>query len=314
MANYRVGDIIRLTRIASGLTQEQLSENICSVETMSRIENGKHGVKKDIYQKLMEKMNRNPERSYAICVDKDMQIIEERAAFEEAMTRHDFERADEYMTLLKEKAGESILTKNYVRRESAFLDFYQNRITSAELVEILEELAEETVPDYRRYMEEKIIFPFTEQEIILFKRLAVAYGRNDKNELALEICEMLLRSLRSEYMVEWKKHEIKILGNIVFFYQRLKKYEIACEIEKNLLEEAKECDNGVLVEEGIFDRAWDILREIKNGKRKKEEIEMCKKMMRKAYYLFLSRNDQVNMKIFSEYYATQFGESIGETL
>ena len=38
MANYRVGDIIRLTRIASGLTQEQLSENICSVETMSRIE------------------------------------------------------------------------------------------------------------------------------------------------------------------------------------------------------------------------------------------------------------------------------------
>lgn len=314
MANYRVGDIIRLTRIASGLTQEQLSENICSVETMSRIENGKHGVKKDIYQKLMEKMNRNPERSYAICVDKDMQIIEERAAFEEAMTRHDFERADEYMTLLKEKAGESILTKNYVRRESAFLDFYQNRITSAELVEILEELAEETVPDYRRYMEEKIIFPFTEQEIILFKRLAVAYGRNDKNELALEICEMLLRSLRSEYMVEWKKHEIKILGNIVFFYQRLKKYEIACEIEKNLLEEAKECDNGVLVEEGIFDRAWDILREKKNGKRKKEEIEMCKKMMRKAYYLSLSRNDQVNMKIFSEYYATQFGESIGETL
>lgn len=314
MANYRVGDIIRLTRIASGLTQEQLSENICSVETMSRIENGKHGVKKDIYQKLMEKMNRNPERSYAICVDKDMQIIEERAEFEEAMTRHDFERADEYMALLKEKAGESVLTKNYVRRESAFLDFYQNRITSAELVAILEELAEETVPDYRRYMEEKIIFPFTEQEIILFKRLAVAYGRNDKNELALEICKMLLRSLRSEYMVEWKKHEIKILGNIVFFYQRLKKYEIACEIEKNLLEEAKECDNGVLVEEGIFDRAWDILREIKNGKRKKEEIEMCKKMMRKAYYLSLSRNDQVNMKIFSEYYATQFGESIGETL
>lgn len=37
-------------------------------------------------------------------------------------------------------------------------------------------------------------------------------------------------------------------------------------------------------------------------------------MMRKAYYLSLSRNDQVNMKIFSEYYATQFGESIGETL
>lgn len=314
MANYRVGDIIRLTRIASGLTQEQLSENICSVETMSRIENGKHGVKKDIYQKLMEKMNRNPERSYAICVDKDMQIIEERAAFEEAMTRHDFERADEYMTLLKEKAGESILTKNYVRRESAFLDFYQNRITSAELVEILEELAEETVPDYRRYMEEKIIFPFTEQEIILFKRLAVAYGRNDKNELALEISEMLLRSLRSKYMIEWKKNELFVYGNMARYYQKIGQYEVAYNINDTLIYEAKKYDNGILVEESLFDKAWDILREIRNGKREKEEIEECKKLMRKAYYLSLSRNDQTNMKIFSDYYATQFGESIGVIL
>lgn len=314
MANYRVGDIIRLTRIASGLTQEQLSENICSVETMSRIENGKHGVKKDIYQKLMEKMNRNPERSYAICVDKDMQIIEERAAFEEAMTRHDFERADEYMTLLKEKAGESILTKNYVRRESAFLDFYQNRITSAELVEILEELAEETVPDYRRYMEEKIIFPFTEQEIILFKRLAVAYGRNDKNELALEISEMLLRSLRSKYMIEWKKNELSVYGNMARYYQKIGQYEVAYNINDTLIYEAKKYDNGILVEESLFDKAWDILREIRNGKREKEEIEECKKFMRKAYYLSLSRNDQTNMKIFSDYYATQFGESIGVIL
>lgn len=314
MANYRVGDIIRLTRIASGLTQEQLSENICSVETMSRIENGKHGVKKDIYQKLMEKMNRNPERSYAICVDKDMQIIEERAAFEEAMTRHDFERADEYMTLLKEKAGESILTKNYVRRESAFLDFYQNRITSAELVEILEELAEETVPDYRRYMEEKIIFPFTEQEIILFKRLAVAYGRNDKNELALEISEMLLRSLRSKYMIEWKKNELSVYGNMARYYQKIGQYEVAYNINDTLIYEAKKYDNGILVEESLFDKAWDILREIRNGKRGKEEIEECKKLMRKAYYLSLSRNDQTNMKIFSDYYATQFGESIGVIL
>lgn len=314
MANYRVGDIIRLTRIASGLTQEQLSENICSVETMSRIENGKHGVKKDIYQKLMEKMNRNPERSYAICVDKDMQIIEERAAFEEAMTRHDFERADEYMTLLKEKAGESILTKNYVRRESAFLDFYQNRITSAELVEILEELAEETVPDYRRYMEEKIIFPFTEQEIILFKRLAVAYGRNDKNELVLEISEMLLRSLRSKYMIEWKKNELSVYGNMARYYQKIGQYEVAYNINDTLIYEAKKYDNGILVEESLFDKAWDILREIRNGKREKEEIEECKKLMRKAYYLSLSRNDQTNMKIFSDYYATQFGESIGVIL
>lgn len=62
MANYRAGDVIRLTRQAVGMTQEMLCENICSVETLSRIENGKHKVKRDTYRRLMERMERIPEK------------------------------------------------------------------------------------------------------------------------------------------------------------------------------------------------------------------------------------------------------------
>lgn len=53
MAYYRAGEIIRLNRIALGMTQEELSEDICSVETLSRIENGHHKVKKETYKRLM---------------------------------------------------------------------------------------------------------------------------------------------------------------------------------------------------------------------------------------------------------------------
>ena len=49
MGNYNVGDMIRLSRIAKKMTQEELSEGVCSVETLSRIENGKHKVKSDTY-------------------------------------------------------------------------------------------------------------------------------------------------------------------------------------------------------------------------------------------------------------------------
>ena len=52
MANYRAGDVIRLTRQAVGMTQETLCENICSVETLSRIENGKHKVKRETGEEL----------------------------------------------------------------------------------------------------------------------------------------------------------------------------------------------------------------------------------------------------------------------
>ena len=101
MGNYNVGDMIRLSRIAKKMTQEELSEGVCSVETLSRIENGKHKVKSDTYRQLMEKMYQITEKNYAVCVSRDMELIEEREYFEDAMAKHDFEKADFYMEQMK---------------------------------------------------------------------------------------------------------------------------------------------------------------------------------------------------------------------
>ena len=49
----------QLTTQVIGMSQETLCENICSVQTLSRIENGKVNVKRDIYSMLMERMGRS---------------------------------------------------------------------------------------------------------------------------------------------------------------------------------------------------------------------------------------------------------------
>ncbi len=41
MANYRANDVIRLTRKAVGLSQEAISEGICSVETFLELKEEK---------------------------------------------------------------------------------------------------------------------------------------------------------------------------------------------------------------------------------------------------------------------------------
>ena len=66
MANYRANDVIRLTRKAVGLSQEAISEGICSVETFSRIERGKTKIKGDTYKKIMERLERNTDK-FLIC-------------------------------------------------------------------------------------------------------------------------------------------------------------------------------------------------------------------------------------------------------
>lgn len=62
MSNYRAGDIIRMTREYIGMSREELSEGICSPQTLYRLENGITRIKKDLYARLMAKMERIPEK------------------------------------------------------------------------------------------------------------------------------------------------------------------------------------------------------------------------------------------------------------
>ena len=53
MGVRNAGKAIREARIKAGLTQEQLSEGVCSVLSLSRIENGSAGVSPVTFQALM---------------------------------------------------------------------------------------------------------------------------------------------------------------------------------------------------------------------------------------------------------------------
>ena len=55
MAVRNAGKIIREARLKAGLTQEQMSDDICSVLTLSRIENNSAGVSPSLFQALMSR-------------------------------------------------------------------------------------------------------------------------------------------------------------------------------------------------------------------------------------------------------------------
>lgn len=265
MGNYNVGDMIRLSRIANGMTQEELSEGVCSVETLSRIENGKHKVKSDTYRQLMEKMYQITEKNYAVCVSRDMELIEEREYFEDAMAKHDFLKADIYMARMKEIAGEDVSTQRYIRRESAFLDYYLQRMTAEQLVAELEQLAEEVVPWYKQFLDSEVVYPFREQEITLLKRLAVAYGRIDEHPKSIKICEMLLCSLREGYMAEWEIEELSIVANLSKYYGAVGEYCKSMELCEYVLPKARKHAYAYVLYFILFDIEWNKIKMIETG-------------------------------------------------
>lgn len=310
MGNYNVGDMIRLSRIANGMTQEELSEGVCSVETLSRIENGKHKVKSDTYRQLMEKMYQITEKNYAVCVSRDMELIEEREYFEDAMAKHDFLKADIYMARMKEIAGEDVSTQRYIRRESAFLDYYLQRMTAEQLVAELEQLAEEVVPWYKQFLDSEVVYPFREQEITLLKRLAVAYGRIDEHPKSIKICEMLLCSLREGYMAEWEIEELSIVANLSKYYGAVGEYCKSMEFCEYVLPKVRKYANAPIMTFVLGEMAWNMNEMIESGMEGEEKAEYCRKKYKQAYFVSAAASGELDKKVFSDLYETMFGEKI----
>lgn len=102
MADYRAGDVIRLTRNAVGMTQEELSDGICSVETLSRIENNRHNIKRATYRQLMEKMGRGVHDNCAVCMGKDMSLLDEYPLLEDALAKRDYHVAERYLVRIRD--------------------------------------------------------------------------------------------------------------------------------------------------------------------------------------------------------------------
>ena len=69
MANYPIGGLIAEMRNRQNLSQEELTEGICAVSTLSKIENGVQMPSRKVYEALMQRLG-IPSRSCQVYVGK----------------------------------------------------------------------------------------------------------------------------------------------------------------------------------------------------------------------------------------------------
>lgn len=316
MANYRAGDVIRLTRNAVGMTQEQLSDGICSVETLSRLENGKHAVKQSVYEQLMARMERDTRKSYAVCVSKDMELLEERIWLEDALSKHEYERAEIYLDIVKRKIEDSCISRQYVERLEGVVGYRLGRIGAEELVQKLEKAIRITVPDYEchLYIENKErVYPFTELEIYTLMSLASAYGYIEQPHKSIQIYEALLLCLKAGYIDENSAIKLKMVieDNYVRALERAGKYKEALEKAREVIKSAIINNYGKIIPPILLEISWNKRKICKDNGENLDDIEQdTKRRLRQAYYIAAARKDYVNLGIIKNYYLECFGKEM----
>ena len=157
-----------------GLSQEAISEGICSVETFSRIERGKTKIKGDTYKKIMERLERNTDKFYAVCSGEDVDLLDDVAAIENAIAKFDYQLADSILGNVRENIGDTPENKQYVEGIKAIIDHGNGKISAETEKLYLEHALMLTVPDYKIFLHKSCaeVYPYTEHEIIILMNIA----------------------------------------------------------------------------------------------------------------------------------------------
>lgn len=312
MANYKVGDIIRLSRNFIGMSQEELAFRAgLATETISRIESGKHKISTETYKKIMSALNRFSERSFTICSRSDMEIIEEKKLLEEAEVKYELDDVEYYLSHIKEQIGDNEIDRQYVRRIEAILNYYDKKDTKAFIEDVKQTLCI-TIKDWKYEIYKGKKYPYTEQELLILMNLADAYGKDGQCEKSEEISEMILEYLDDGYISsgEIENFKLTVKRNLTITYQKMGRYEESLKLLQQILNEATALKYGSKITVTLLDIAWNMakLNEIhEDGRFSSESI---KDKLAQAYYVASARNDNCIKILAKEFYKELFNVNI----
>ena len=317
MANYRVGDYIRLMREANDMSQEELAFRAgVATATISRLENGKHKITKNVYRKIMSVFDYFPQQFYGICTDNDLEIMDIKQMEDDAEAKFEHEKAKEYLEKLKPKAEDTLENQQYILRTEAILDCRIGKIDTREMLEKLKEALSLTVAEHEKFVmceESNIkVYPFTEQEALIVLNIADAYGDLKEHEQDEHIKRILLKCLESGYTDGENIDNLKltIKRNLGKTLMRQKRYEEVLELLRQVLLEAKTARNGTILSIVLYEMAWTMQKI--NKVEKKERFDICdiKEKMRQAYYIAAAKSDNYICKIVKEEFFEFYKENI----
>lgn len=285
MGRYRLGDIVRMTRKSLAITQEQLCEDICSVETLSRIETGRQNPSKDIYELLMERMGRIRDRAYSILSSSDYKVLEKMGQFERCIQTFDYHRAEYILEDIKQMIGNTNLDKQFLTRAESLANYRLKRISTDEFLEVLHKAIRITIPRYGEISLSN--WPLNYNEVTLLMNISTAYSEKEEYRKGIEILEEVINALKQSYIDREQRviMQVAVLHNLSKMYGLIEEYQKAMEAAYDGIKICKEYKIGNALPHLLYNYAWITEQLIDKGVLPPENKRECIGFFKQAYYL-----------------------------
>lgn len=302
MGLYHIGEVIKRTRESFGMTQEELSEGICTAETLSRIETGKRTPNRVNFKALMERLGKCGEKYFPhIRVDshKKMEqwekilLLNQTHRFEEALIElEDFENSLD----LEDKVN-----KQAVMRLRALCNYNLGKLSAEEKREKLEEALRLTVVHWDGRNIPKGVF--TRNESILFCNIAVSYMNEGKLQEALALMRQMQEYFETTRMDEEERcfSEGLLLSNLAQCLGKNGDTKEALEIVYKETNRYLSHDMAGRIPGSLYNMAYEM--EVQDM-----DLEICKEKLIQAYYVADFVEDIRMREHIREHYEKKYGE------
>ena len=289
-----VGQYLSTERKKVNYTQEKISDGICSVESYSRIENGRKPTRNN-YKALTEKIG-TENRYYIELVNTgniDALLLRREISYELFMERN--ERLPELLEELKTVLGEKEVAKNrqYLEYIETCIERRNNHISEKECCQEYRKILAYSL-DENLIGENKHIY--TKIEINLINHIAVCLSRTGEKEQATRLIKLFLKE--KEQAKTCKYHEAKLAKlNYGKWLSDAGEYVEAERIFSEGVSQIVERDRAELLDQYIGEMAYNEY--LINDSKKDEQIKR-----HSLYALIFSKlfGTEENYKIISEFY------------
>lgn len=294
MAVYRIGEILRMKREALGISREKLCEmsgEICSPQTLYRIECGKVKVKRETYQQLMNCMGQLPERSYASIIVPKNQYLSIKSDIYDHLVFGEYEKAEEKLLMLEQVMDRSYpRNRQYLMKYKATLAYRLNKIGAEEYHKILVEALRCTIPQWDEIG--MVEWPYNEQEMEIIFDILQTYHALNLDERYLEACLKLKKNIERHYMDDdyYTMWYAKILSCISLTFSGKNQYDASIGYYESGIQKLKNNRNTSYSEYLLYEKFLCTRQKYTQNNMPDKEQAYCKRQLVQAYYLSLAQN------------------------
>lgn len=300
MPIYKFGYIIRQRREELGYTQEDLAEGICSVPTLSRIENGERLPTKDHFEMLLQRLGFSESILYNYVDEHTLFLHKLKFKIRQAIILEHFEEAQSLLGNYKRKMDpESHLEQQFVLLNGLLASplsyTVEGRLAQFEAAIRL------TCPNYNN--EDSVPRILSYEEIIILNNIAGCYQSMHDFQKAIHILSLIKKHYENGMInpEEILRTQPLILYNLSKCLGLAARYEECIETCNLGIRIARETGRCSFLERMLYNKAWSLTKRNQPG-----DMEQAKETVRLALYMAIAMENQTSVEHYKRFIERTF--------